>query len=123
LSLDRCGVEEQFRASKSSHHIQVNPFYHWVDSKIRCRLPACVIALTALRLLEITVNGSADGSERISGRQLLEGMSHLRSIWLWHERKREPEQVIETPTETQREVLQASGWAIGTGEVLPRLDS
>jgi len=42
-SLDRYGVEEQFQASKSSHHIQVNPFYHWADSKIRCRLITRVI--------------------------------------------------------------------------------
>jgi len=37
LSLDPYGIENQFRASKSSHHIQVNPFYHWTDSKIRCQ--------------------------------------------------------------------------------------
>ena len=53
-SLDRYGIEEQFRASKSNHHVQVNPFYHWTDSKIRCQLLTCVIALTVLRLIEIT---------------------------------------------------------------------
>lgn len=47
-SLDRYGIEQQFRASK-----------------IRCQLLICVIALTVLRLLEIRVNGAPRESERV----------------------------------------------------------
>jgi len=118
LSLDRYGIEEQFRSSKSSHHIQVNPFYHWTDSKIRCQLLTCVIALTVLRLLEISVNGSVGEPKRLSGRHILQEMSHLNSAWLWYAGSREPQRVIETPTKTQAEVLKAFGWAIGEGGVL-----
>lgn len=122
LSLDRYGIEKQFRASKSSSHVQVNPFYHWTDGKIRCQLLTCVIALTALRLLEITVNGAADGPKRSSGHPILEEMSHLNSTWLWYAGKREPQQVIETPTKTHAEVLKAFNWAIDERGVLQRLD-
>lgn len=100
-SLDRNGIEQQFRASKASQHIQVNPFYHWTDGKIRCQLLTCVIALTALRLLEIKVNGAnadADAQARLSGRQILEDMSNLNSTLLWYSEAREPERMIETPT-------------------------
>ena len=38
LSLDRYGVEKLVRDSKSSDQLQVNPFYHWTGSKIRCQL-------------------------------------------------------------------------------------
>ena len=120
-SLDRYGIEKQFRASKSSHHVQVNPFYHWTDSKIRCQLLTCVIALTVLRLIEITVNETASGPDRLSGRQILEEMSHLDSTWLWYAGKRKPERVIETPTETQAEVLRAFGWTIDDSGVLQPL--
>jgi len=120
-SLDRYGIEEQFRASKSSHHVQVNPFYHWTDSKIRCQLLTCVIALTVLRLIEITVNPTAGSPDRLSGRQILEEMSHLDSAWLWYAGKRKPERVIETPTEIQAEVLKAFGWTIDGGGVLQPL--
>jgi transposase len=122
LSLDRYGIEKQFRSSKSSHHVQVNPFYHWTDSKIRCQLLTCVIALTVLRLLEITVNGAVEKPERLSGRHILEEMSHLNSAWLWYAGRREPQRVIETPTKTQAEVLKAFGWAIGEGGVLQHLE-
>ena len=121
LSLDRYWVEQQFRASKSSDHVRVNPFFHWTDSKIRCQLLTCVIALTVLRLLELRVNGNAAGADRLSGRQILEEMSQLNSTWLWHAGKRKPERLLETPTETQAEVLRAFGRVIGKGGVLQDL--
>ncbi len=83
----------------------------------------CVIALTVLRLLEITVNGDAEGRNCISGRQILEEMSHLNSVWLWYAGKREPEKALDTPTETQTEVLKAFGWEISAGGVLQRRDA
>lgn len=118
LSLDRYGIENQFRASKSSHHIQVNPFYHWTDSKIRCQLLTCVIALTALRLLEIQLNGAGEGAAPLSGHQILEEMSELNMSWLWYAGKRNPECVLDTPTPAQMKVLRAFGWMIGEGGVL-----
>ena len=121
ISLDRYGIEQQFRASKSSGHIQVNPFYHWTDSKIRCQLLTCVIALTALRLLEIRVNRARGEPERLSGRRILEHMSHLDSAWLWYAGKRQPERVLASPTKTQAEVLRAFGWEITAGGVLQNL--
>ena len=123
LSLDRYGIEQQFRASKSSHHVQVNPFYHWTDSKIRCQLLTCVIALTVLRLLELQVGATSDTTERLSGRQIIEEMSNLDSSWLWYAGKREPERVLETPTETQAKVLRAFGHVISEGGVLQQLDA
>jgi hypothetical protein len=69
---DHYQIEKLFRDSKSSDHIHVNPFYHWTDSNIRCQLLTCAIALTVLRLLEITVNG--EGLECHSGRRILEDM-------------------------------------------------
>lgn len=122
LSLDRYGIENQFRASKSGRHIQVNPFYHWTDSKIRCQLLTCVIALTTLRLLEARVNETREGSAPLSGQRVLEEMVPLNMSWLWYAGKRNPERVLDTPTETQMTVLKAFGWAIGTGGVLQKRD-
>jgi transposase len=123
LSLDRYVVEKKFRDSKSRHHVQVNPFYHWTDSKIRCQLLSCVIALTVVRLLELIVNGEREASRHISGRQILEEMSHLNCVWLWYAGKSEPERMIETPTKTQAEVLKAFGWEVRAGGVLQQRDT
>ena len=118
LSLDRYGIEKQFRASKSTDHVYLNPMYHWTDSKIRCHLLTCVIALTVLRLLEIRVNRNRREHDLLSGKTILEEMSNLDSVWLWYEGKKKPEQMIESPTKTQAEVLSSIGWEIIEGGVL-----
>ena len=118
LSLDRYGVEKQFRASKSRDYVQVNPFFHWTDGKIRCQLLTCVIALTALRLLELRVDQYTDGPDRLSGRKILEEMSHLNSTWLWYAKKRTPQRAIDDPTALQTEILRAFGKKVGNGGVL-----
>ena len=118
LSLDRYGIEKQFRASKSRHHVQVNPFFHWTDSKIRCQLLTCVIALTVLRLLEIRVNAVIDAPNRVSGREILDELSQLNSTWLWYADKRAPQRALDHPTQLQAEVLRAFGKQIGEGGVL-----
>lgn len=120
LSLDRYTVEQQFRASKSKDHVRVNPFYHWTDSKIRCHLLTCVMALTVLRLLELQVNAKRDDSRRLSGRQILDEMSQLHSTWLWYAAKRNPVRAIDTPTKLQNEVLTSFDCAVGDGGVLQR---
>ena len=121
LSLDRSGIEQQFRASKSSDHVCLNPMYHWTDGKIRCHLLTCVIALTMLRLLEIRLNAGRSGDNRLSGRTILEEMSNLDSVWLWYKGRRKPEQMLESPTKTQAEVLNSFGWAINDSGVLQKV--
>jgi len=116
-SLDRYRIEKQFRASKSAAHVDVNPFYHWTDGKIRCQLLCCVIALVALRLIERTVNANR-GGDPISGRTIIDRMRRLHSALLWYPGKREAERVLETPDTTQSEVLQAFGYRITDGGVL-----
>jgi len=48
--------------------------FHWTDSKIRCHLLTCVIALTVLRILEIKVNHPGRRLERLSGETIIEVM-------------------------------------------------
>ena len=106
------------RAVRSSSDRCWNPFYHWTDSKIRCHLLTCVIALTVLRLLELRVNRSRGENDRLSGKTILEEMSNLDSVWLWYSGKRKPERMLEAPTKTQAEVLKSFGWEIVDGGVL-----
>ena len=82
-----------------------------------------MIALTALRVLEIAVNATVAETETKSGAHILEEMSHLNSVWLWYPGKRKPEKVLEAPTDLQAEVLKAFSWAIGDGGVLQSLDA
>ena len=118
LSLDRYVVEKQFRASKSC--LNTNPFYHWTDSKIRCQILTCVIALTVLRLFEIELE-RAQVQTRLgdhSGRTIMEEMAALHSVIIWTKGSPNPTVRLEDPTDLQRQALLALGWKIERGWVL-----
>jgi len=52
-SLDRWQVEDRFRLSKDDDLVGIQPIRHWTDSKIRCHLFTCVVAMVYLRRLEL----------------------------------------------------------------------
>ncbi len=111
-SLDRNRIEQQFRASKASCHIRVNPMFHWTDSKIRCHLLTCVIALACLRLLEIKAG------DKHTAKSMLEEMEQLDCVLSWQRKETTPQVHIEDPTEFQAEVLASLGYQIKDGSVL-----
>lgn len=120
LTLDRYFVEKQFRASKSPHHVNMNPFFHWTDGKLRCQILMCVMSLTALRLLEIEIEKSGLhtrlGSQ--SGRAILEEMQALNSVVIWSKGAAAPTVRVEDPTGLQHEILKALGYRFENGSVL-----
>ena len=63
-SLDRWEVEDAFRSSNDDELVSIRPVRHWTDSKIRCHLFSCVVALTYLRRLEIKLNQRFSGGEK-----------------------------------------------------------
>ena len=119
-SLDRWGVEKSFRDSKSKHHVSTHPMFHWTDSKIRCHLLTCVIALSMRRLLELQVEPTL-GS--VSAEKIIEEMRALRSVLVWHSGKKKPRQQLEEPTPMQNDVLKAFGYAVDDRWVLQPLRS
>ena len=111
-SVDRSKVERQFRVSKASCDLQVNPMFHWTDPKIRCHLLTCVIALTALRLLELKVG------QGLSARTIIEEMHALNSVLSWYPGSRSPLRRIDDPTPLQSTILSSLGYRIENGSVL-----
>ncbi|HYA43203.1 MAG TPA: IS1634 family transposase [Syntrophobacteraceae bacterium] len=110
--LDRYRIEQQFRASKASCHIQVNPMFHWTDGKIRCHLLTCVIALACLRLLEIKTG------DKHTAKAIIEQMGNLNCVLAWQSGAQKPQTYIEDPTDFQVQVLASLGYQIKGGSVL-----
>ena len=115
-NLDRWEVEGCFRQSNST--MSVRPIHHWTDSKIRCHLLCCVIALTYLRRLELRME--RQGIKR-TARDILDDLSHLHSALILDRRSRKPRRVIEKTGKTQEEVLKALGHCIDAHGVLQAL--
>lgn len=118
--LGRWEVEERFRQSKDDALVGVQPIRHWTDSKIRCHLFTCVVALTYLRRLELMLQRAGPGRTAAA---VMDEMRHLHSVLRIPKGRRKPERRLEQPTKTQAEVLSAFGYRITLGGVLQRLDS
>jgi transposase len=114
-SLDRWKVEDAFRMSNDDDLVSLQPTRHWTDSKIRCHLFTCIVALTYLRRLEIRLQQR--GVER-SASSVMEEMKHLHSVLSLTDKRRKARRTLEVPSKTQREVLSALGHRIDPKGVL-----
>ena len=108
-------MEERFRQSKDDDLVTMRPVRHWTDSKIRCHLFSCVVALTYLRRLERKL--SAAGISRTATDVIAE-MRRLHSVLSFRYGARTPSRRIETPSKTQSKVLSALGYAVDNKGVL-----
>jgi transposase len=108
-SLDRWQVEDRFRLSKNDDLVGTRPVRHWTDSKIRCHLFTCVVAMTNLRRLELRL--SSAGVNR-TAEDVMDDMQHLHSVLTINKGSIKPIRRLETPTKTQSEVLSALGYRV-----------
>jgi transposase len=114
-SLDRRQVEDRFRLSKDDDLVGASPVRHWTDSKIRCHLFTCVVAMTYLRRIELRL--AAAGIKRTAA-DVVEDMGKLQQALTMRKESCKPERRIETPGKTQAEVLSAFGYSVDAGGVL-----
>jgi transposase len=114
-SLDRWQVENRFRLSNDDDLVAARPIRHWTDSKIRCHLFSCVVALTYLRRLELKL--SAVGIQR-TAEDVMDDMRHLHSVLTLSKGGRKLNRCLETPSKTQAEVLSCFGYYVDDSGVL-----
>ena len=114
-SLARWQVEDRFRLSKDDDLVGTSPFRHWTDSKIRCHLFTCVVAMTYLRRIELKM---AAAGQKLSVEKIMDEMQHLHYVLSVKKGSRKPERRLETPSKTQSEVLSAFGYRVNESGVL-----
>jgi transposase len=117
-SCERWQVENRFRLSNDDDLVATRPIRHWTDSKIRCHLFSCVVALAYLRRLELKL--AAAGIKR-TAEDVMDDMRHLHSVLTVRKGSRKPVRRLETPSKTQAEVLQAFGYCVDDSGVLQAL--
>ena len=117
-SLDRYMVENSFRNSKDDDLVGMMPVRHWTDSKIRCHILTCIIALSYLRLIEIRMQRA---KSKMSAATVMTNMHRLHSCLVWKSKQKTPMRIIEEPTKVQTQILKAFGYAVKTGGVLKKI--
>ena len=118
-SLDRYLVEKEFRQSKDDDLVGVLPLRHWTDSKIRCHVLTCVVALAYTRLLELHLRRQGVS---ITAATAMREMHRLHSCLCWSNRATKPDRVIEDPNPVQAEILRAFDHEVSSG-VLQKIRS
>jgi hypothetical protein len=86
--------------------------WHWTDSKIRCHIFSCIVALTYLRLLTLWLNRAGVDCTPDSAMQ---SMRNLASCLCWHSGKRKPTRMLEEPDSEQTAILAALGHQVENG--------
>jgi len=114
-SLDRWQVEDRFRQANDDELVSGRPIRHWTDSKIRCHLFTCVVAMTYLRRLERRLEKAG---KKATASSVMEEMRHLHSVLTLGNGRSKPHRRLEAPTKTQAEVLSALGYHVDARGVL-----
>jgi transposase len=114
-SLDRWQVEDRFRQGNDDELVSGRPIRHWTDSKIRCHLFTCVVAMTYLRRLERRLEKAG---KKLTAASVMEEMGHLHSVLTLGNGRSKPHRRLEAPTKTQAEVLSALGYHVDARGVL-----
>jgi transposase len=108
-------VEDRFRLSKDDDLVGASPVRHWTDSKIRCHLFTCVVAMAYLRRIELKL--AAAGIQRTAA-DIMQDMRALHYVLSIPKGARKPHRRLETPSKTQAEVLSALGHRVDHSGVL-----
>jgi len=111
-ALDRNVVEQAFRQTKDDDLVSISPLRHWTDPTIRCHFLSCIIALSYLRLLELTLS---EAGLPMTAQRCMGVMRTLHSCLCWAEKTRKPQRYLETPTLEQAGILHAFGVQIVKG--------
>lgn len=118
-SLDRYAVENTFRQSKDDDLVSLMPLRHWTDSKIRCHIFSCIVALTYLRRIELQLQRAG---MKMSAKETMDEMHRLHSCLVWKKRKKNPERILEEPTQKQAAIMKAFGFQVDKG-VLQKINT
>jgi transposase len=117
-SLDRWQAEDRFRLSKDDDLVGASPIRHWTDSKIRCHLFTCVVAMTYLRRIELRL---ASARIKRTAADVMKDMQKLHQALSLRKGTRKPERRIETPSKTRAEVLAVFGHYVDASGVLQQI--
>jgi transposase len=87
VSLACWQVEDWFRLSKDDELVGTSPIRHWTDSKIRCHLFTCVVAMAYLRRIELKM---AKAEHHRSAATVIEDMRQLHYVLQVRKGRRTP---------------------------------
>jgi transposase len=102
--------------SENPFQAALMPLYHWTDSKIQVHMFVCVVALTYLAMLCQRLKAAG---LKIPPKEVMEELRAIRTAIYSHEGEGKLKRVIEKVNNNQYAILQALGYEIREGKILP----
>ncbi|MDD2900940.1 MAG: hypothetical protein PHU44_00725 [Syntrophales bacterium] len=115
-NIDRCIVEEQIRQTGITLQEVLLPQYHWTESKLRVNIFVCMVALSYLILLCMRLN---QAGLLASPKEVMEELRNLRTAVFWHPEDKKLKRRLVPPNDLQLAILQALGFKVEEGKVIP----
>lgn len=94
------------------------PQYHWTPSKVRINTFVSLVALTYLALLGLRLKS---GGLKISPQEAIQEMRGLKSAIFWLPQEEKFKRLLKAPTPGQQAIMQALGFTVREGAVIPRV--
>lgn len=116
-NVDRCIVEEQIRQTGITLQEVLLPQYHWTESKLQVNIFVCMVALTYLILLSQRLT---QAGLLVTPKEVMEALRSLRTAVFWQPEEEKLKRRLVPPTDTQLAILQALGFQVEEGRVLPK---
>ena len=115
-NVDRCVVEEQIQQTGITLHEVLLPQYHWTESKLRVNIFVCMVALSYLILLCMRLN---QAGLLANPKEVMAELRNLKTAVFWQPEEKKLKRRLAPPTELQLAILQALGFQVEEGKVLP----
>lgn len=113
---DRCIAEDHLRENGDTLKELMLPQYHWTESKLRVNIFVCMVALTYLVLLcrRLTQAGLL-----ITPKEAMKELRDLHTAVFWQPAEEKLKRILASPNDLQLAILQALGFQVEDGKVLP----
>lgn len=115
-NIDRCLLETEIRHNGINLQEVLLPQYHWTESKLRVNIFVCMAALTYFILLCLRLHQAGVPS---SPKEAMKELRALRTAVFWDAEEEKLKRRLVPPTDTQLAILQALGFRVEEGRVLP----
>jgi hypothetical protein len=115
-NIDRCIVSEPLWETGFTLQEVLLPQYHWTNSKLRVNIFVCLVALTYLILF---CQRLARAGLLLTPREALDELRTLRTAVFWEPGEEKLKRKLASPNDLQLAILQALGFQVENGKILP----
>jgi transposase len=117
LAVDRGLLGDSPNRPQTLFQSALTPQYHWTDSKIPIHVFVCMVALTYLCFLNQRLK---QAGLLFNAKEAIEEMRSLKTAIFLLSEDAKPQRLFEEPSELHSQIIQALGYGLNEGRIIPQ---